>query len=63
MLDASQTEIHSLRQVLARLEAVDLEAMLVEGDGHVHRHLLLRLLRARAIPEAGGRVVHCTGML
>lgn len=43
MFEALESAKNSLRQVLARLEAVDLEAMLVEDDGHVHRHLLLRL--------------------
>lgn len=43
MFEALACSNYSLGQVLARLEAVDLEAMLVKDDGHVHRHLLLRL--------------------
>lgn len=37
--------IYSLRQALARLEAVNLEAVLKQDDGHVHRHQLLGLWR------------------
>lgn len=44
---------HSLGQVLASLEAVYPKAVLVQGDGHMHRHLLLRFCQhtTRRIPR------------